>query len=87
VERSKVSKIQKGVTTRAEVEALMGPPSSVTVLPGGLGRILMYDSWELKSVPLPWPIPSKATTRNQMLEINLNKNDIVEDYELVDRTR
>jgi hypothetical protein len=86
VEQKAVEQIKKGVTTRAEVERLLGSPTSVTIIPGGHGRILMYSSWELKAVPLPVPFSPRSRTRNQMLQINLNKDDIVEDYELVDRT-
>ena len=94
LDRSKVSQIQKGVTTRAEVEALFGPPIIVSPMSDGL-RTMFYNSAEASSHATPETyIPvvglfaggCRGQTKIQRLQIMLNKADIVEDYEFKDST-
>lgn len=95
LDQNKVSQIKKGVTTRVEVVAVFGPPVTVSML--GDGRRMMFYSYFDRSaqpnavafIPLVGIIAGKASgqTRNQTLQIILNTNDIVEDYEFSDQTR
>jgi outer membrane protein assembly factor BamE (lipoprotein component of BamABCDE complex) len=82
-----VKQIQKGKTTRAEVEAKIGVPSSVTLLPDGSrqawymftktsGDVLMY-------VPYVNYFAGGTINRKQNLQI-IYKEDIVQDYEFTD---
>jgi outer membrane protein assembly factor BamE (lipoprotein component of BamABCDE complex) len=89
---SKVNLIQKGVTTRAEVEKLLGSPDNIAMMGDGR-RMMMYSGAQtasdhggdfLSSVPLVGslvPTENKDTVTRQVLQIVLNQNDVVEDYE------
>ena len=92
LDRSKVSQIKKGATTRAEVESLFGPPAFVSLMNDGR-RMMSYNFTETSAAPTPETyIPivgafvggANAQTRTQMLQIMLNKADIVGDYEFTD---
>lgn len=48
LDRDKVAQIKKGVTTRSEVEGLLGPPTSAHLLGDGR-RTLMYTFTEMQS--------------------------------------
>jgi outer membrane protein assembly factor BamE (lipoprotein component of BamABCDE complex) len=92
LDRSKVSQIQKGITTRAEVETLFGPPVIVSPMSNGR-RTMFYNSVEASGAVTPETyIPViglfvhgyRGQTKIQRLQIVLNKADIVEDYEFTD---
>ncbi len=96
IEKTKLTQITKGVTTRAQVEEMFGPPMHVAMRSNG-GRMMMYSGTETSgSINLVGAIPlvglvapgqSKDRTRTQSLQIMLNKDDVVEDYEFNDNTR
>lgn len=90
MEQSRVDQIQKGVTTRAEVEANLGAPDSVAIMPDG-GRALMYNYYESKAqarnfIPYVSLFGSGADTRRQTLQVVVGPNNIVQDFEMTDRT-
>ena len=88
VEQAKVDKIQKGVTTRAQLEAELGKPSSVSITPDG-GRMLMYRYFEAKQDAtnfIPFNFHHGSTDRHQTLQVILDKDNIVKDYEFGDTT-
>jgi len=89
VETDKVSQIKKGVTTRAEVEALLGQPTNVTVVGNGK-RMMFYQYWEARAkgesfIPYAGMFVGGTNNRQQMLQIMLDENNVVEDYEFNDR--
>ncbi len=89
-----VARIQKGVTTRAEVESLLGQPMTMAMADRGR-RIMVYHFTESagRSKPQSY-IPvvglfagaTEGTSRTQMLQIFLDGRNVVEDYEFSDRT-
>ena len=94
----KISQIKKGVTTRAEVEALFGPPAYISMMPDGK-RSLSYNYTSSKTdahataatyIPLVGPFvaggKAQSQTRVQMLQVLLNADGIVEDYQFSDNT-
>ena len=90
IEASKVDQIKKGVTTRAEVEALFGRPETISMM--GDGRRMLYYHYSENSATFHNAIPivgvfmgDKRDTRHQMLQVILSKADVVEDYELSDQ--
>jgi len=92
LDRNKVSQIRKGVMTRAEVEALFGPPAYVSLMNDGR-RTMFYSFAEASVAVNPETyIPivglfakdTSGQTKTQMLQIILSKADIVEDYEFTD---
>ncbi len=89
VDRDKVSQIKKGVTTRAEVEALLGPPTHVAIVGNGT-RLMIYEYHETKVkgqnfIPYAGAFIGGTDNRRQNLQIILNENNVVTDYELTDR--
>ncbi|MBI2814256.1 MAG: outer membrane protein assembly factor BamE [Opitutae bacterium] len=100
IDGNKLTQIKKGITTRAEVEALLGPPMSVTMMTDGK-RMLVYQYSATSSNPTGGGIAaaalsvinpigdligvgSKTQTRTQMLQIVVNSAGIVDDYEFND---
>ncbi len=93
----RVAQIKKGVTTRAEVEQLLGPPSSVSMMGDGR-RMMFYMGMQQHinqagrmafAVPLGGiliPANDSASRRMEQLQVVLSKADIVEDYEFSDST-
>jgi len=94
----KVAQIKKGSTTRTEVEALLGPPANVSILPDGK-RMLMYtyvsnkmDAHANATAYIPYvglfAGGGKGENQNhsQTLQIMVNGSNIVEDYEFHDST-
>lgn len=92
----KIHQIKKGITTRAEVEALLGPPSSVTMLGNGR-RVMSYlytgTKGELHATPITYvPIvglfaggsKTSGVVHTQTLQVMLSDAGIVEDYEFSD---
>lgn len=93
-----VSKIEKGKTTRDEVIAILGEPIATQLLADG-HRTMLYEGSQVKSeygqnifqaaVPIIGPlVPSTNTqsTRSERLQIILDANDVVQDYEFSDNT-
>lgn len=111
-----VQKIRKGTTTKAEIEAMFGPPNNVAII--GDGRRMMHYMFHetkvnntggtaamigLSMIPIPGVGlagtavaagtstaagsaggMSSRKTRQQSLQIILNKDNVVEDYEFND---
>lgn len=92
-DKNMISKIKKGVTTRAEVEAALGSPTYVAMMGEGR-RTMQYTYIETSTSPKATsfiPIAgafiggANMNQRTQNLQIMLNKNDVVEDYEFSDK--
>lgn len=90
-----IAKITKGVTTRAQIEQMLGAPDQVTLLPDGR-RMMTHQGSETKvdwssrfvqgAVPFMAFVPMSDTTtmKRQTLQIMLDRRDVVEDYEFED---
>lgn len=91
VEASKVDKIEKGVTTRAEVEQMLGPADSVFVHPDASGKRTMQYFGQQSQVKAQSFIPgynmfaSGAKTQRQNLQILIGSDGKVLDYEYTSR--
>lgn len=93
MDAKQVAQIKKGVTTRSELSKMLGAPSASNVLPDGR-RLLVYSSLQSNTdfssyaIPIVGPMFSgpKMSSRNQQLQVYLNKADVVEDYEFLDNT-
>lgn len=98
ISADKVAQIKKGITTRAEVEALLGPPAFVSMLPEGK-RMMSYSYSSTKAeghATAATYIPyvgifagggrGEAQTRIQTLQIMLDAKGVVEDYDFADNT-
>jgi len=91
----KVNQIQKGVTTRSEVEQLLGPCELVSIRPDGR-RVMSYSGSQMKGTYSGQvfsgmtgglvPGSDTKTMRREMLQIYLDGNDVVQDYEFSDTT-
>lgn len=92
IDAAKVSKIEKGKTTRAEVEALLGRPE-MTMMLGDGKRCLSYayTATNMGLNPATALLGSFAkmngTTRTQPLQVFVGRDGVVEDYELGDMSR
>ena len=87
LEPDAVRQIQRGVTTRAEVEAKLGVPSNVNLLPDGRRQAMYihadaHNDW-LAYTPYINYVAGGQVSRKQILQI-IYKNDIVDDYEYTD---
>ena len=92
IDAAAVSRIEKGKTTRAEAEALLGKPDMTMML--GDGRRLMSYSYSATKIgvnpatAMLGPFASgSGTTHTQTLQVFVGKDGVVEDYELGDTTR
>jgi len=99
ISQDKVAQIRKGVTTRAEVEALLGPPTNVSMM--GAGKRMLtyhYTSTDASSHPtattfIPYAglftntAKAEAQTRTQLLQVMLNAQGVVDDFEFSDNTK
>jgi outer membrane protein assembly factor BamE (lipoprotein component of BamABCDE complex) len=92
LDKNKVAQIQKGVTTRAEVEQMLGQPENVSLMGDGR-RMMMYSYTESNAhvkgtsfIPIAGAFMggSEGTMHHQQLQVVLNKNDVVEDYVMND---
>lgn len=94
----KIAQIKKGVTTRAQVEALLGSPASVSMMPEGK-RVMSYTYTSTQAsghataasfIPVVGLFAGGTKVDGQMriqtLQIMLNAQGIVDDYEFSDRT-
>ncbi len=92
IDSAKVAKIVKGKTTRAEVEVLFGKPEMSNLLPDGR-RMIAYNYTATKlgvdpATMLLGPFAKgKGSTHMQSLQIFVNKEGVVEDFEFSDNTR
>lgn len=95
VSAAKATEIQKGITTRAEVEQMFGPPMTVSIRPDG-GRHLIYVHAEntarrsgLAFVPVVGMFAGKgsASVGQQTFQVVVDKNNIVQDFELSEFNR
>lgn len=92
IDPEKVALIQKGKTTRAEVEELLGKPE-ITIMLGDGRRSLSYayssTKMSVSSATMMLGPFAKAsgTSRTQTLQVTVGRDGVVEDYELGDSTR
>ncbi len=95
---AQVDSIQKGATTRAQVDAMLGPPISVLIVDNG-DRLASYRARQTTSppvngvsfVPLVGPFiaasQDKGTSvRRQTLQVRYSASGVVLDYEFLDTT-
>ncbi len=85
IEQGNVTQIQKGVTTRAEVERMFGPPLSATMRADG-GRMLIYNHTEASGNFAPFVGAINQQTARQMLQVLVDTNNVVQDYEFSTNT-
>lgn len=95
IDRTQVSEIKKGITTRAEILERFGSPITTQIMGDGR-RELVFVSTESQirndnRVWIPFAGPFMATnnrysTHSQQLQVIIGKNDVVEDYEFSDQT-
>jgi outer membrane protein assembly factor BamE (lipoprotein component of BamABCDE complex) len=98
LDATKVAQIKKGITTRAEVEALLGPPTNVDMMAEGK-RVLSYNYTQNQVNAHPTAtafIPgaslftstaqADAKMQMQTLQVMVNAAGIVDDYEFSDNT-
>jgi len=93
--QDKLSQIQKGVTTRSEVETLLGPPTSVTSEPDGT-TVMLYVAGEVNTQnDFSWMIPvagafipqhNSTSQRMQQITVTLDASNVVTDYQVNDNT-
>ena len=97
IDPAKVSQIQKGITTKTQIEAMFGPSTGTTLM--GSGRHLVtYISYTDTSeahvsaanfIPIAGgfvPVHGTGTARVQQLQIIYTSKDVVEDYSFSDNT-
>jgi outer membrane protein assembly factor BamE (lipoprotein component of BamABCDE complex) len=83
IDQSATAKIQKGVTTKEQVVALLGAPMSDTLM--GDGREMMmwsYAQTQVKGatfIPVVGLFAGGSDTKMTMFQVVLNKDKIVED--------
>jgi outer membrane protein assembly factor BamE (lipoprotein component of BamABCDE complex) len=75
----RVASIERGKTTRAEVEELFGKPIHTAMLEGGR-RMLLYSYSKTTGFQVLYF--GSAETQSQVLQVLVDANGIVEDYEL-----
>jgi hypothetical protein len=89
IESSQVNTIQKGVTTRAEIERTFGAPINTALLPDGRRAMhFSYNESRLKGGTfVPFGLGGGgADTRRQSLQVIIGSDNIVQDYEFSDTT-
>ncbi len=89
-----VKQIKKNVTTRAEVEAIFGPPANSTLLGDGKRTMQyyyvesnMHSDWQA-FVPILQLFGAKASgqTTTRSLQVILDASDVVVDYQYSEST-
>jgi outer membrane protein assembly factor BamE (lipoprotein component of BamABCDE complex) len=93
--QDKLSQIQKGITTRSQVETLLGSPTNVMNTPDGK-TVLLYVAGQVDTQnDFSWMIPvvggfipqhNSSSSRMQQVDITLDANNVVEDCEVNDNT-
>ena len=95
IDSNKVAGIQKGVTTRSQVEAMLGQPTNVSMLGDGR-RMMTYSHTDVDThakgtsfIPVVGMFAGGATgeQHTQTLQVMLDKNDVVQDYEYNNNTK
>jgi outer membrane protein assembly factor BamE (lipoprotein component of BamABCDE complex) len=94
LDASKVSSIQRGVSTRAQIEEMFGAPMNISLMGDGR-RQMMYSFTESNHhvkgttfIPIAGAFMggSEGTVHHQQLQVILTKADVVEDYVMNDGT-
>jgi outer membrane protein assembly factor BamE (lipoprotein component of BamABCDE complex) len=92
-----IAKIQKGVTTKAEVIELLGQPDTVGMMGDGR-RTMIYSGMQgnvdnsqmmLTAIPIAGGLIPEHTSQSmhrETLQVILTNSDIVQDYEYSDNT-
>jgi len=89
-----VNQIKKGVTTRADIEAIFGPPENVTMMSDGK-RVMQYsftqsnmhtDPQSFIPVVQIFAAQAEGQTTTRSLQVELDANNIVVDYQFNDST-
>jgi hypothetical protein len=93
-----VDSIQKGATTRAQIEAMFGPPISIAIVDNG-DRLASYRSHQTTTppvngasfIPLVGPFIAASqdpgtSVRRQTLQVRYSASGVVQDYEFLDTT-
>lgn len=92
---NKVSTIQRHVTTRAQIEAMFGTPTSVALMGDGR-RSMLYTHVDTETqvkgttfIPVVGAFAGGATgkQRIQTLQVILGKDNVVDDYEFNNSTQ
>jgi hypothetical protein len=98
ISRAQVDSIQKGTTTRAQIDATFGPPNSVAIVDNG-DRLASYRTHQTTYppvnaagfIPLVGPFiaagsQDNTSVRRQTLQVRYNPSGVVQDYEFLDTT-
>ena len=93
VSQAQVDSIQKGVTTRAQIDAMLGPPISISIVDNG-DRLASYHTRQTTAPavnvsvgPLLGPlIDSHESVRRQTLQVRYSASGVVQDFEFLDTT-
>jgi hypothetical protein len=85
---SQAQTIQKGVTTRIEVEAKLGMPNMVSLMGDGR-KIIVYNHSEYRAktgtfIPFVGYVVLGSNTQGEILQIMLDQKDVVVDYVYTD---
>ena len=95
---AQVDSIQKGATTRAQIDAMFGPPISIAIVDNG-DRLASYHAHQTTTppvngaafIPLVGPFIAASqdngtTVRRQTLQVRYSASGVVLDYEFLDTT-
>lgn len=98
MDRAQEDGIQKGTTTRAQIDGMLGPPASVAILDNG-DRLASYRTHQTTTppvngaafIPLVGPFIAASTqdntsVRRQTLQVRYSASGVVRDYEFLDTT-
>ncbi len=81
---AQTQQIQKGVTTRAQMEGLFGKPMSATTLSNGTTSAMWFYSEANSSarnfIPLVNVLSTKVDTKSQVLSVTFDGQGKVSDY-------
>ncbi len=96
--RAQVDSIQKGATTRAQIDGMFGPPIAVAIVDNG-DRLASYRAHQTTTppvngatfIPLIGPFIAASqddgtSVRRQTLQVRYSASGIVLDYEFLDTT-
>jgi hypothetical protein len=96
--RAQVDSIQKGATTRAQIDAMFGPPISIAIVDNG-DRLASYHAHQTTTppvngasfIPLVGPFIAASqdngtSVRRQILQVRYSASGVVLDYEFLDTT-
>jgi len=90
IDRGTVQAIERGKTTRTQLETSVGVPLTTNIMPDGK-RMAFYLYSESKmdpsiAIPFVGPFFSQTKTRQQNLQVIYTKDGVVDDYEFTDQT-